>query len=166
MDFEEFYAATYRRIVVAAAVTLGNLTEAEDVVQEAFERAHRHWPRIRQYEDPEGWVRRVTYNLSLNTIRRARRKATALTRLAGRLPSADLPPPPEIVDIHRALSRLPIHYRAVLTLRYLLDLSVRQIADTLELPEETVKSQLARGRRRLRNELGGQIDGSAGEALW
>ncbi len=166
MDFEEFYAATYRRIVVAAAVTLGNIAEAEDVVQEAFERAHRHWPRIGQYEDPEGWVRRVTYNLSLNTIRRARRKATALTRLAGLVPSAALPPPPEVLDLHRALSRLPIHYRAVLTMRYLLDLSVRQIAETLDLPEETVKSQLARGRRRLRNELGDETAGSTQEGLW
>ncbi|MBL8932517.1 MAG: SigE family RNA polymerase sigma factor [Kineosporiaceae bacterium] len=166
MDFEEFYAASYRRIVVAAAVTLGSLAEAEDVVQEAFERAHRHWPRIRGYEDPEGWVRRVTYNLSLNTLRRARRKATALTRLAGRVPGAELPPPPEVLDLHRALGRLPIHYRAVLTLRYLLDLPVQQIAQTLELPEETVKSQLARGRRRLKAELGEPTDGSAEVGLW
>ncbi len=152
-SFEAFFAATWGRTVGSVFLLLGSLSEAEDVVQEAYTRAARHWERLQDYDDPEGWVRRVAWNLALSTLRRARRRASAL--LGGALPEPDAHSASErVIDLHRALRGLPLRYRAVLTLHYLLDMSVREVADELGLPQETVKSQLARGRRRLAEALG------------
>jgi RNA polymerase sigma-70 factor, ECF subfamily len=81
-DFDSFYAAVFARLVGQLAVVTGDRHEAEDVVQEAMARAASRWPRLRSYEAPEAWVRRVAFNLAVSGHRRARR------RLAARLPSA------------------------------------------------------------------------------
>lgn len=156
MDFDDFFSACHRRTVAAVFLVLGNFAEAEDVAQEAYHRASRQWARIRAYDDPEAWVRRVALNLALSNLRRSRRRAALLFRYRAepRVESA----PEEAMDLHRALRRLPPAYRTVLTLRYLLDLTVPQIADELGLPVETVRTRLTRGRRRLATAL----DDSAG----
>jgi RNA polymerase sigma-70 factor, ECF subfamily len=66
----------------------GDLHEAEEVVQEAFARAFLHWSRLRQYEVPEAWVRRVAMNLAAERARRLRR-ARAILR-AGPPPHVEL----------------------------------------------------------------------------
>jgi hypothetical protein len=64
-EFETFYAASYRRLVVQLLGVTGNLHDAEDAVQEAFARAAVRWRRVSEYEAPEAWVRRVAFNLAL-----------------------------------------------------------------------------------------------------
>ncbi|MNO01312.1 ECF RNA polymerase sigma factor SigR [compost metagenome] len=56
-------------------------------------------------------------------------------------------------DIHEAIERLPEHHRAVVVLRYLNDFSYNEIADTLNLPINTVKSYLFRARHQLQGML-------------
>jgi hypothetical protein len=86
-DFDAFYAATYARLVGQLYAVTGDLAEAEDVVQEAFARAVVRWPRLRGYDLPEAWVRRVAVNLARQGLRRTRRRLRLLVRLA--------PPPPD-----------------------------------------------------------------------
>src|SRR5881392_2746975 len=61
--FEEFYAASYGRLVGQLVPITGSLEEAEDVCQEAFARAAVRWSRLRDFDAPEAWVRRVALNL-------------------------------------------------------------------------------------------------------
>jgi RNA polymerase sigma-70 factor, ECF subfamily len=63
-DFEAFYLANYGRVVGQLYALLGDLPEAEDVVQEAFARASQRWPRLQTYQAPEAWVRRVAFALA------------------------------------------------------------------------------------------------------
>ena len=56
-------------------------------------------------------------------------------------------------EVYAAVLSLPAKYRAVIHLHYFEDLSVAEMAETLELPEGTVKSQLSRGRALLRDML-------------
>jgi RNA polymerase sigma-70 factor, ECF subfamily len=94
VDFEAFFAAAYPRLVRQLFAVVGDVGEAEDVVQEAFARAALRWQRIGAYDDPEGWVRRVALNRARSNLRRSRRALAALARvgLAAEVPAAAAPP--------------------------------------------------------------------------
>jgi RNA polymerase sigma-70 factor, ECF subfamily len=125
----------------------GDLGDAEDAVQEAFARASVHWERVRDFNAPEQWVRRVAMNLALDGLRRARRRLAALARL-GPIPAV-APISVERVALAEALRTLPRGYRQVIVLHHLLELPVDQVARELGIPTGTVKARLFRGRRAL-----------------
>ena len=88
-EFEEFYLATVGRLLGQLFPVTGDLHEAEEVVQEAYARASTRWARLRDYDVPEAWVRRVAMNLAADRGRRLQRQARALLR-AG--PPPNVPP--------------------------------------------------------------------------
>jgi RNA polymerase sigma-70 factor, ECF subfamily len=151
-DFSSFYAGAFPRLVGQLLLVTGELHEAEDVVQEAFARASVRWARLRHYDVPEAWVRRVAMNLAADRLRRARRQLAALVRL-GPAPSV---PPVQLEDLAllQALRALPISQRQVIVLHHLLGMPVEEVAATLTIPTGTVKTRLARGRRALATRLG------------
>jgi RNA polymerase sigma-70 factor (ECF subfamily) len=143
-DFEDFYLASYPRLVGQLTVVTGSLEDAEDAVQEAFARASTRWARLRAYEAPEAWVRRVALNLATSGLRRARRQLAAQVRLG--VPAAEPAPTTDRLAVQAGLRRLPPRYRQVLVLYYGADLPVEEVARQLRLPTGTVKSRLARAR--------------------
>jgi RNA polymerase sigma-70 factor (ECF subfamily) len=102
-DFDAFYAASYGRLVGQLLVVLGDLNEAEDVVQEAFTRAATRWSRVRSYEAPEAWVRRVALNQAFTVLRRAKRQLRLLGRLGPPLEAAEMPSE-VVVRVHLHMS--------------------------------------------------------------
>ena len=78
--FEEFYTATVGRLLGQLYPVTGDLHEAEELVQEAYARASTHWARLRDYDRPEAWVRRVAMNLAADRGRRLQRQTRALLR--------------------------------------------------------------------------------------
>ena len=160
-DFEGFYRAHYARLVGQMVAVVGDVHEAEDVVQEAFARASLHWSRVRAYHAPDAWVRRVALNHALSGLRRARYRRRAVERL-GQPDEAVPAATAEVVDMVAALRRLPPRQREVLVLYYVVELPVEEIGRHLRLPVGTVKSRLARGRTTLARLLG--ADGSREEA--
>jgi RNA polymerase sigma-70 factor (ECF subfamily) len=146
-DFEAFYRASYYRLVGQLTVMTGSLEDAEDAVQEAFARASTRWARLREYDAPEAWVRRVALNLAPSGLRRTRRQLAALARL--RPPTTEPAHPTDQLAVQAGLQLLPLRYRQVLVLRYGADLSVEQVGQQLRLPTGTVKSRLARARAAL-----------------
>jgi RNA polymerase sigma-70 factor (ECF subfamily) len=145
-DFDMFYAATSRRLVGQIFAMTGDLSEAEDAVQEAYIRAWRRWPRIRAYNDPEAWLRVVAYRITVNSWRKARNRLTAhRASWRSELPGLS----PDLVALVSALRKIPEAQRRVIVLHHLAGLSVEEIAHETGAPPGTVKSQLARGRRAL-----------------
>jgi RNA polymerase sigma-70 factor (ECF subfamily) len=145
------YHALYGRLASQLYVYLGDRAEAEDVVQDAFARAWQHWPKLRQYDDPVAWVRRVAWNLATSRLRRITTAARALRR---QRPQHVVPEPnPDHVLLVVALRRLPDRQRLVLVLHHLCDYSVAEIASDLGVPQGTVMSWLYRGRARLAAQL-------------
>ena len=145
-DFDMFYAATSRRLVGQIFAMTGDLSEAEDAVQEAYIRAWRRWPRIRAYDDPEAWLRVVAYRITVNSWQKARNRLTA--HRAGRhheLPGLS----PDLVALVSALRKIPETQRRAIVLHHLAGLSVEEIARETGAPTGTVKARLARGRRAL-----------------
>jgi RNA polymerase sigma-70 factor (ECF subfamily) len=150
-SFEEFFAATYGRLVGLVFAFLHDRAQAEDVVQDAFASALLRWRVLRGYHDPEAWVRTVAYRRAIDHHRRNARQRRALLRLG---PPPSLPPVgAEHVDLVRALGKLPVAQREVLVLHYVAELAVERVAAELGLPVGTVKSRLARGRAALVHHL-------------
>ena len=147
VGFVAFYETSYSRIVGQILVVVGSVAEAEDITQEAFIRAAARWDRISEYDAPEAWVRRVAMNLAINTVQRTRRRTLILMR--GHRETTAPEPSVERVALADAMAQLPLRYRAVIALHYMADLSVQQVAEELDLPPATVRTRLARGRRRL-----------------
>jgi RNA polymerase sigma-70 factor (ECF subfamily) len=154
--FDEFYQATYGRLVGQLYPVTGSLSEAEAIVQEAFVRALARWSRVRNYDLPEVWVRRVALNLATNELRRARSRLAALARL--RPDTEDPPMSEEAAVLVDALRRLPATHRQALLLHYALDLPVSEVAVQLRLPPSTVRGRLFRGRARLRKLLSAKAE--------
>ena len=150
--FEEFYTATVGRLVGQLFPVTGDLHEAEEVVQEAFARASVRWGRLRDYDRPEAWVRRVAINLAADRGRRLQRQARALLRAGPPpvVPAASV----EALALAEALRTLPVRQRQAIVLHHLADLPVEEVAAILGARTGTVKSLLARGRHALAARLG------------
>ncbi len=147
----EIYEASYRRLVTQMYGITGDRQEAEDSVQEAFARAVAAGGRFRRTDNPEAWLRTV----ALNVIRRRWRRAKMFGGLAPRLVTASTSPgiSDDHVAVIEALRAVPAAHREVLALFYLGDLTVQQVAESLGIPEGTVKSRLNRGREMLTTHL-------------
>lgn len=154
-DFDTFYIAAVRRVVLYLYAACGDRAEAQDVAQEAFARAWQHWSRVGGYDDPEAWVRTVAWRLMINRWRGLRRWLAARARMG---PPAEVTgsPSPDRVAVVEALQRLPKPQRQVIALHYMLDMSVRDIAEFVGAPEGTVKVRLSRARTTLARLLGEQ----------
>jgi RNA polymerase sigma-70 factor, ECF subfamily len=152
-DFDAFYAREYSAIVTLAFALSGSRWAAEDLAQDAFLAAHRDWDRIGAYERPGAWVRHVVTNLSVSAFRRRMAEAKALTRAAvGQPPSvSDLSA--DGADFWRAVRSLPRRQAQAVTLHYLEDLAVADIAAILGTAEGTVKKHLHEGRKALARRL-------------
>jgi RNA polymerase sigma-70 factor (sigma-E family) len=147
-DFDAFYIATVRRIVLYLYAAGGDRAEAQDIAQEAFARAWQHWPKVSRYDEPEAWVRTVAWRLMANRWRGLRRWVAAQARLG---PPAETTgsPSPDRVAITEALQQLPKAQRQVIALYYLLDMPVNDIAESLGAPVGTIKARLSRARTTL-----------------
>jgi RNA polymerase sigma-70 factor (ECF subfamily) len=147
-DFVTFYDREIRSVLGLAYVLSGSRTGAEDLAQDAFVAAYRHWDRVGSYENPGAWVRRVAANRSISAGRRRVAEAKALLRLGvERTALPELSPDNE--ELWTAVRRLPQRQAQVIALRYWDRRSAREIAEILELSEATVKSHLQRARQTL-----------------
>lgn len=146
LGFDEFYAASFRRLVGQLYAMTGNLTDAEDAVQEAYARAWQRWDKVGDYGAPEAWIRTVAYRIAVSSGRKAKNRVLAHRhREEGReqLPGLN----PDHLALMAALRRISADQRRAIVLHYLVGLSVDEIADETAAPTGTVKGWLARGRK-------------------
>jgi RNA polymerase sigma-70 factor, ECF subfamily len=151
-DFESTFHAHYGRLVRALTVVAGSPEAANDAVQEAFVKAHLRWRRVSQYDDPVGWIRRVAINKLKDEHRRTGRKNRAIERMGNEYREST-ETEPVIDEMDRLLAELPRQQRLCVALFYIEQLSIAEIAQTLDLSEGAVKFHLHRGRERLRGVL-------------
>jgi RNA polymerase sigma-70 factor (ECF subfamily) len=149
---EDLFRAHYLRLASALAVWSGDREAAADAVQEAFVELVRRWDRISSYEDPVGWVRRVSVNRLRSHHRVLTSRAAALVRLSqrGESDSTGAAPTPELAA---ALRRLPQRQRLAMSLFYIADLSTADVAQAMGVSEGSVKQHLHRGREAVRRLL-------------
>jgi RNA polymerase sigma factor (sigma-70 family) len=158
-SFEEFYLSELPRLV-ALARGLASAAVAEDLAQEAMLVAYRRWHVVRDLQRPELWVRKTCSNLAISQFRRRVVELRATARLAARRePSEPLSAAAE--EFWAAVRRLPSRQGQAAALRYVYDMPLADIAETMGCSEGTVKQHLSRARAALTADLGADVEESS-----
>jgi RNA polymerase sigma-70 factor (sigma-E family) len=143
VSFEELYVAQYASMVRLAHTLVDTRQRAEEVVQDAFAAVYERYGRI---DRPEAYLRVAVLNGCRRELRR-------------RMVRRQQPVPPAqnaelgVSHVVDAIRRLPHRQRSMVVLRYDMQLTDVEIADTLDVPLGTVKSTLFRALTALRREL-------------
>jgi len=141
----------YPRILRFTRHLTGSRTEAEDLTQQTFLKAKEAMAGFRHDSSVSTWLHRIAYREFTHLIRDRRETTGALPEgsacYAGRSEDA--------VILNAAIAELPQELRETFVLREIQELSVREVAAILEIPEGTVKSRNHTARERLRQRLVG-----------
>ena len=141
-----------------AYVIARNASDAEDAAQDGFVKAWRALGRFREGAPFRPWLLQIVANEARNRRRSAGRRANLALRAATEELSGGAAPSPEATllsgeqrgELLAAVDGLPEEQRTVVALRYFLGLSEHEVAETLAVPQGTVKSRTARALERLR----------------
>lgn len=155
--FEQIVLRHENRIMALAARLLGAREEARDVAQEVFLRAFKYLHRLDVQKPVEPWLMRITVNVCRDAARlRQRRLATFVdVDEPDRIddspdPYAGLARKQEQQILQKALETLPEKERLAIVLRDVEELSTAEVAAILQSSETTVRSQVSRGRLKLK----------------
>lgn len=167
----QFIVSRYeRKLSLYLTHLIGNRDEAEDLLQDVFVKAYQH---LKNFDDTRifsPWVYRIAHNEAVNWIRKRSRRPIIVSwddivEATGEQQSVESRETLEERwirrelrdDVREALSRLPEEHREVLTLRYYLDKSYREIAEIIGTPMNTVASRVNRAKKNLLEALSGKI---------
>lgn len=157
--FEESFLPHLDAAYNLARWILGTEHDAQDVVQEAFARAWKGFPKFRG-ENPRAWLLTIVRNAAYTWIKKHESDEEKLVPFDEKSFSVAIEAAPSEVildkrnqQLREALSRLPAEFREVLVLFEIEGWSYKAMATTLEVPLGTVMSRLSRARRRLRKEI-------------
>jgi len=168
--FESFVAEHQNLVFGYAYRMLGNRSDAQDIAQETFLRAFRHFDSLRQEPAVRGWLKTVTRNLCLNHLTRYRSRWRFFSDW--RRPDHDDPdwdpvdsipcPSNQDSEVERAdqrslleqlLAKLPDHQRVPLVLYHFEEMSYEDIASTLKVSLGKVKTDIHRARTALKKKM-------------
>ena len=134
--------------------------EARDITQDVFLKAYENIEKFRGDSKFSSWLYRIAYNLSINWSERKQGRETQLDDDF----AETIPEPPSVTDelfdkelvisrITEVIEELPLKYKVVIKLYYFEEKSYQEIADTLDIPMNTVKVQILRAREMLRQKV-------------
>jgi len=152
-EFLDFFADQFWPLRRVGFLLTGDWDQAEELAQEAMARTFAAWSRVRGYDRPAAYARKVLVNRHRSLLRRAVVEARhALTSRPQHWHEPDFGG--DDLVLWQALQRLPARQRMAIVLRYYLDLPEADVARLLGVPVGTVKSLVHRGLARLREQLG------------
>lgn len=168
--FDDFVNHYGDRIYGFGLRMCGEREDARDIVQETFIKAFESLKTLKEPKALKSWLYRVAANACLMKRRKGKfepKKELSLDALMPRDPDSaafEIPDPSDAPDdsvarnetrraVREAIRSLPPHYRIVLLLRDIEQLTTREVSDALELPETTIKMRLHRARLGVRKYL-------------
>ena len=137
---------------------VGNVAEAEDVVQEVFIKVWNKRNEIESFNNLEAWCMTLTKNLSIDKLRSKHRRVDALPDSYD-MPSQSVSPYQATVAndtisrIEKMMTALPEKQRMVMQLRDIEGMSYKEIAEILKITLDQVKINLFRARKDIRSQL-------------
>lgn len=143
--FSDFFRSHHERVVRSTYLVVGSRAAAEDIAQDSFVVAWRHWARISSYDRADLWVTRVAFRMAVRQARRRRlvSRETRETDLVTTASAAD-------AAILQQVAQLPAAQRAAIVLFYFEDRPVTEVAEVLGCAPATARVHLHRARERLR----------------
>jgi RNA polymerase sigma-70 factor (ECF subfamily) len=170
--FDDFYREHYSGAVRLALSLTGRMSLAEEFAQDAFVSAHGSWDRVAAFDRPDLWLRRVLVNRCMSGWRRTRTERRLVERLHDttrseiqRRVEAEPGSAGRDAEVWRAVRSLPRRQAQVIALRYLDDLTTREIGEVLGCSDDTVRTHERRARIALAQALaiaGDAIDDEGG----
>jgi RNA polymerase sigma-70 factor (sigma-E family) len=158
-EFAEFVLARSAALHRAAYLMVGDVGQAQDLVQEALTKTYVAWPRLRNKGNAEAYTRKVITTTAIGWYRhkgwRKERPTEYLPDKAAGGHADDVTTRSWVLE---CLAQLPPRQRAAIVLRFYEDLSEAQTAEAMHCAVGTVKSQVAAGLRKLRELMGDQVD--------
>jgi len=150
----ELYSMYYRCMYSVSLRILGNATDAEDAMQEAFLSAFRN---IGTYEGKVSfgaWLRKIVINRSLDQLKKRRVKFEEVTeRNAGAEEDNTYIGEVDVARIHKAIQSLPDGYRVVLSLHLVEGYDHEEISQILNISNSASRTQYLRAKNKLRETL-------------
>jgi RNA polymerase sigma-70 factor (sigma-E family) len=154
-DFRAYVATRQRALRRAAFFMCGDWDSADDLVQTTLTKLYVAWRQVTSKNGPDAYAHRILANAVIDARRRPWRREVSTDSLQEREDlAASTTQSDDRLDLAQALAQLPARQRVTLILRFWADASVAETADALGCSAGTVKSQTARGLRRLRQLLG------------
>ena len=161
-EFEQLYKDHLRDVYSYAYYRVGNQHDAEDLTEQAFLQAYRHFDRARRESDGRPlrpWLIRIAHNLALNFYRdRSRRPQTSLEGaeplVARHGTEAVAEGREELRSVIENLDNLPVDRREALIMRFALGMDNREIARALGRSDGATKVLIHRAIRQLEEEMG------------
>jgi RNA polymerase sigma-70 factor (sigma-E family) len=154
VSFDEYVVARSPALLRFGAALTGDAHLAEDLVQQALVKAHRHWRTVSGADHPDAYVRRVMVTTHISANRRRRVLETLTSILPERAHSTDLAESVgERDQLDRAIKELAPRQRAVLVLRHYAGYEDSAIAAVLGCSETSVRAYASKGAARLRTLL-------------
>ena len=153
-EFETFYRENLRLVYGMALAKGGKAWEAEDLTQETFLRAWRHFDTLAGMDSAaqRGWLVRTLRHLAVDTWRKERARPSEAPEMSS--PGPDVSERVALqMDVARALAGLNEEDREVVVLRYFMEMNSREIGEMLGIPEGTIRYYLMRCRRHLAEQL-------------
>lgn len=153
-DLVRMHQARVTRLV-ASVLGPARREEVDDVVQQAFLRALRRLESFRLESSLGTWLHRVAYSTAIDHLRRVARRREDPVDALETLPDGTTSPLGAALQseqrsaVRAALDRIPPAYRTALVLFYWYEAPIAEIATALGVPENSAKSLLHRGRKRL-----------------
>lgn len=175
--FEILMRRHNQRVYRVARAILGNDTEAEDVMQEAYVRAFTHLDQFENRAKFSTWLTKIAVHEALARVRKSKRSESLDSEAdsemeARREPMSNTRSPEEQMFgaqmkalLENAIDSLPDTYRAVFVLRELEEMSTAETAEALAVSEEVVKTRLHRARAMLQSTLYSRVGASTPDAF-
>ena len=148
--FVQLVSREHRGLLAAATMIVADAALAEEIVQDVLERTYGRWHKVSTMDRPGAWVRRAVINQSISSIRRRGSERRAIRRLRAVRATDQVHSPTPAPEIWAAVRALPDNQVTAVALHYGVDLSVRAVADEMDLSESAVKTLLYRARCTLR----------------
>jgi RNA polymerase sigma-70 factor (ECF subfamily) len=156
-DFRLLFDASFTSVVRTVHHITGDRAVAEEVAQEAFIQLHLHWRKVRKYDAPALWVRRVAIRKAQRERHRIWRRGEVERSLA---PAATVDAPRDPDDeVRAAVQTLPFKQRAVVVLFYLEDRPMQEVAQLLDCSVSSGWSLLHVARKKLALLLSEEVSG-------
>jgi RNA polymerase sigma-70 factor, ECF subfamily len=149
--FERAVRQHSRRLLAIARAIVGNRASPEDVVQQAFMNLYTHRDRY-DWREPGGLMRRTVVNEALRILRQPRMSVLpdeASDQGRSQSPGQHMVESETVLQVRRAIDRLPDNFRAAIVLCEYEKMSYAQIAESLDASIPQVKTWIHRGRRQL-----------------